>query len=312
MECTLVCDKNFVITWCDQHACDVFMCGGTDSLVGKSILDFMTPLVANRHRCIFKTIFPRKTSAVQEEVSHSMSNASRVVMYSIQKTPMMCSVVINIQEHQVNVSVKRQSLFPTLSDTIPDYYKKFINESPGKQHLEDCEDVTCVIMDLSGSTEYVVKQGGRKMANILTKVYQIAANCVLELYPFVYVHELIGDSVFLVVNAPFMVKHKHANGMEIAYRVSKEIQMKTDELLQNTGMFLRVGIASGPVTAGVVDGRTFRLFGPTVHLAQRLESVCPQSTIAMNQMDTLVSQENITKCSADLKGFGETVYYIAR
>lgn len=309
MECTLVCDENFVITWCDEYACDVFMCGSKDFLVGNSILDFMTPLVANRHRCIFNTIFPRKTSNIQK-VGNGMSNASRMVMYSSQKTPMMCSVGVHIQEHHVKISVQRKSSFPTLSDTIPDYYKKFINESPGKQHLEDCEDITCVIMDLSGSTEYVVKQGGRKMANILGKVYQIAANCVLELYPFVYVHELIGDSVFLVVNAPFMVKYEHANATEIAYRVSKEIQMKTDELLQHTGMFLRVGIASGPVTAGVVDGRTFRLFGPTVHLAQRLESTCPPSKIAMNRVDTLVSQENITKCIAELKGFGETVYYV--
>lgn len=305
MECTLVCDENFEITWCDPYACDVFMCRSKDFLIGKSILDFMTPLVANRHRCIFKTIFPRENSTFKEV---NMSNASRVVMYSAQKTPMMCSVRIDIQEHHVKISVQRQSSFPTLSDTIPDHYKKFINESPGKQHLEECEDITCVIMDLGRSTEYVVQHGGRKMANVLTKVYQIAANCVLELYPFVYVHELIGDSVFLVVNAPFMVKYEHANASEIAYRVSREIQRQTDEMLQDTNMFLRVGIASGPVTAGVVDGRTFRLFGPTVHLAQRLEAVCPPSKIAMNR--ALVSQENITTCSAELKGFGKTVYYV--
>jgi len=40
MECTWVCDENFVITWCDEYACDVFMCGSKDFLV------------ANRHRCI--------------------------------------------------------------------------------------------------------------------------------------------------------------------------------------------------------------------------------------------------------------------
>jgi class 3 adenylate cyclase len=289
---------NFEITWCDQHACDVFMC--QDFLIGKSILDFMTPLVASRHRGFSKSDI--------HKVNHGMSNASRVVMYSAQKTPMMCSVHVEILEDHLKLTVKKQSAFPTLADTIPDYYKKFINESPGKQHLEECPNITCVIMDLSGSTEFVVKHGGQKMGTILGQVYQIAANCVLELYPYVYVHELIGDSVFLVVNAPFMVKYQHANALEISYRVSKDIQRQTDELLKDTDMFLRVGIASGPVTAGVVDGRTFRLFGPTVHLAQRLESACPRSKIAMNKV--VSSQENITKCNAELKGFGETVYYV--
>ena len=309
MECTLVCDTNFRITRCDQKASDVFMCPSDEWLIGKPILNFMTPLVANRHRCIFSHIFPRDKSFIQD-VKHSMSNASRVVMYNASMMPMMCSVGIDIQKDHVKVKITRQSSFPTLADTIPDNYKKFINESPGKQHLEECERLTCVIMDLSGSTEYVVKHGGKKMANILAKVYQISANCVLELYPFVYVHELIGDSVFLVVNAPFMIKYTYANASEIAIQVSKEIQCQTDILLNDTHMFLRVGIASGPVTAGVVDGRTFRLFGPTVHLAQRLESVCPRGKIAMNLVDDLDNQVGITKCSTELKGFGLTDYYV--
>ncbi|CAE8642139.1 unnamed protein product, partial [Polarella glacialis] len=36
----------------------------------------------------------------------------------------------------------------------------------------------------------------------------------------------------------------------------------------------------GRASAGVVDGRSFRIFGDTVHKAQRLESVCPRSKVA--------------------------------
>mmetsp|Transcript_177633 Transcript_177633/g.432176 ORF Transcript_177633/g.432176 Transcript_177633/m.432176 type:complete len:131 (-) Transcript_177633:144-536(-) len=102
----------------------------------------------------------------------------------------------------------------------------------------------------------------------------------------------------------------------IGSRVAMQVQRQLDVMLAaySPEMYTRVGVAVGPVTAGVVDGRTFRVFGSTVHLCQRLESMCPRGKVAcsMDFVDTLVQQidENVTieVQESEAKGFGVIKY----
>lgn len=90
-------------------------------------------------------------------------------------------------------------------DSVPRNYLPYINRDPGL-YVNNYDDVTCIMMDLANSTAFCVNNSPRNTASVYYDVHRIAKEVVLEVYPFVYIHELIGDAVFLVVNASFMVR----------------------------------------------------------------------------------------------------------
>ena len=109
----------------------------------------------------------------------------------------------------------------------------------------------------------------------------------------------------------------------IAMHAAATTQMCLDSVLAlyDPCMYARTGVSLGSVTAGVVDGRSFRVFGESVHLSQRLESVCPRGGIACAEefLTLLGRQQDLTlggleegmgleRARADLKGFGELEY----
>lgn len=298
MHAKLHCDENQVIVRAYGTVEQIFQ----EDVLGKHITKYMTPCIAAFHTRMFMYLKRRPT--------FSMSNANRFVLLNAERNPFMCDVHVEMTDNTSVVSIENVSHSLSIHDTIPWRYQRFIGESPGKIHLEECT-VTCVLMDLSNSTSFVVEHGGTKFAGMLSKLYQLVTQHVVQMYPFVYVHELLGDSVFMVVNAPFMIKFPLGNSSEIALDVSRKIQESVDSLLQGTNMHMRVSIAHGPVSAGVIDGRSFRLFGPTVHLAQRLESVCPHGQITLNDSAAkqLPQAYPLQKHTHDLKGFGNVDYF---
>lgn len=103
----------------------------------------------------------------------------------------------------------------------------------------------------------------------------------------------------------------------IALTVASAIQQQLDDMLSTYSdhMYARIGMAMGDISAGVVDGRTFRVFGSTVHFTQRLESICPQGRLACaaKYYDLLCKQirhdMDGERCVTYLKGMGDVEYY---
>uniref|UniRef100_A0A7S1LJ33 Guanylate cyclase domain-containing protein n=1 Tax=Alexandrium catenella TaxID=2925 RepID=A0A7S1LJ33_ALECA len=99
------------------------------------------------------------------------------------------------------------------------------------------------------------------------------------------------------------------------------VQQRLDELLAaySPEMHARAGITVGPVSAGVVDGRSFRVFGATVHLAQRLEGLCPRGRVACS-LDFLGAVHrhtgkrglSVELREAEAKGFGQVRFAIVQ
>jgi class 3 adenylate cyclase len=247
-----------------------------------------------------------------------MSMASRFIMYTVDKIPFMCGISINIQlDYQgicgyivnvhIDVSKSTNALCGNI-DAVPNNCIRCLGSDAFI--TKNYNDVTCIMMDICGSTEYVRRNTDENAAMLMRTIFDISRKHIVEMYPFVYIHELIGDCVFIIVDAPYMVR----NQSNVAIDISRKIQKDVDNFLQignsETNMYLRVGIACGPVAAGIIDGRTFRLFGLTVHIAQRLESVCPEGKITFNQK--FKDKHNIEDCVQHckiLKGLGNVTYY---
>jgi class 3 adenylate cyclase len=119
----------------------------------------------------------------------------------------------------------------------------------------------------------------------------------------------VGDAYMAVAGAP----EPHPEHAQAAAEMALGIQETMAELRWPSGepMRVRVGIASGPVVAGVIGHRKFAydLWGDTVNLASRLEShgtpgrvLVSVATAALLDGDYLLSETQVI----DLKGRGPT------
>jgi class 3 adenylate cyclase len=119
----------------------------------------------------------------------------------------------------------------------------------------------------------------------------------------------VGDAYMAVAGAP----EPHPEHAQAAAEMALGIQETMAELRWPTGepMRVRVGIASGPVVAGVIGHRKFAydLWGDTVNLASRLEShgspgriLVSEATAALLGGGYLLSETQVI----DLKGRGPT------
>mmetsp|Transcript_39399 Transcript_39399/g.75484 ORF Transcript_39399/g.75484 Transcript_39399/m.75484 type:complete len:423 (-) Transcript_39399:115-1383(-) len=324
------CDENFNISGCDFEACKALK-AHEKSLVGRSITSLMSPMIAKFHDRYFRTLRtcpPEKFDAYRVQIERTMTKANHFVVYDCERNAMMCEVQVALYDNlssMVTFTVRSGEGCPMV-DSVPRNYLPYINRDPGL-YVNNYDDVTCIMMDLANSTAFCVNNSPRNTASVYYDVHRIAKEVVLEVYPFVYIHELIGDAVFLVVNASFMVKNPERPAF-LAMHVATTIQQQLEEMLvkkYNSTMRVRAGIACGSVCAGVIDGRSFRMFGSTVHLAQRLESLCPIGSVCIDEatrhMLSLQSPDDdfkavldglIEDCNSHIKGFGTMDYFAVR
>jgi len=352
----LECDDDFVICGCDVEACAALKCSEAQ-LIGLPVTSLMSPLVAKLHEGYFKRLracSPAELASMRARLERSMSRANMFAIYDFEKNPLMCALQVLVFRSRFSIVTLTVKLGPNspLVESVPREFMGFINQEPGL-HVKDYKNVTCIMLDIAGSQELCLEQGPLATAGMFFDVHKIAKEVVLQMYPFVYIHELVGDSVFLVVNASFMVNHLDKPTL-LAMHVAATVSRKIDAMLSNkykskaqspgeiaspsqtcgadaeqsvgeeaSELYTRAGITCGAVCAGVIDSRSFRIFGSTVHLAQRLEAKCPAGQLAMcgtvrsmlaEQAPSKAFQrqleEAVTERRELVKGFGLTDYHI--
>ena len=285
---------------------------------------------------------------MRARLKHSMSNSREFAIFGKSNEPIVCSISIDLHADRT-ITVVLEHTDIKILHSVPLGFGEYINATPGL-FVEDYQDVICVMMDIAGSTQFASGVEPRTMAELMHNVYKTVNDVVLrEVFPFAYIHEIVGDSVLLIVNAGFMVCSTSLScsfgsvgvyitkccalltmwsvhvlsqakfGPEsaiIAVHAASQIQTALDRMLMeySEDMYARVGISMGDVCAGVMDGRSFRVFGETVHLSQRLEAACPrrhiacQSTVYQLLEKQLPDPPESEQVQRDLKGFGSVNY----
>lgn len=318
MVAKFTCDTDFLIQSYDANACTLLKCDNRE-LCNKCITVLMSPFIANLHKQYFDIL--RKSSTETRvkyafHIARNMTNASTFVIYDVHKQPILCKINVTLSEDLSSIiHIDKQTHNLT---SIPNaFVDNFCID--GSLKVQKYHNTVCVMMDIANSTDFVNRSGDPlKIAELYYDIYKIAKNSVLQYYPYIYIHELLGDSIFLIVNAPFMIKKKYRCSTKIALDVSMQLQKEVDELLKRNdktnSMHLRVGIAQGDIAAGVFDGRNLRAFGRPINLSQRLESLCEKGNI---NVASDVSLENINSYDTvyhtyNIKGFGTMAYLSIR
>ena len=119
----------------------------------------------------------------------------------------------------------------------------------------------------------------------------------------------IGDCYMVIGGAPNSDTHHADNILQMAV----EIQAASKELSKSVwpGFQMRVGIHSGSAVAGVIGLKkySYDVWGDTVNVASRLESVCPPGEIYLSEETQSILQNDYPMegpFELDLKGLGFT------
>jgi adenylate cyclase len=156
-----------------------------------------------------------------------------------------------------------------LKNVLPASIAERLKDAPGRPISDSVSDASVLFVDLVGFTSLAKRLGAARVVEILnlwvTELDRLAAVNGIEKI------KTIGDSFMAVCGAPER-RLDHAERVAV---MALEIQDAVARINAQHGLALsvRIGVASGPVMAGVIGTErfTYDIWGDTVNLAARLE-----------------------------------------
>lgn len=237
----------------------------------------------------------------------------------------MQSLSSSLVESREEDLASKRALLPILPETPKVRLKSYLVDTPAAALYEfDSEpiaemftDTTIMFADIAGFTAWASEREPSQVFILLETLYRAFDAVASRLRVFKV--ETIGDCYVAVTGLPDPNEHHAVVMTYFAYECIRQMKELTRELEASLGpgtsdLTLRVGLHSGPVTAGVLRGEKsrFQLFGDSVNTAARMESTGDQNLIHASQetADLLVTSGKVNWVSARedvviVKGKGE-------
>lgn len=200
---------------------------------------------------------------------------------------------VDLQEVILRVghSVQLKHLFDQLQRERQDAERLLLNTLPahiaqrmkrGETNIADQHpDVTVLVADLVGFTTLAAHIGPDQVVYLLNEIFS-GFDSIAESHGIEKI-KTIGDAYMAAAGIP-LARADHA---EASARMALALQGDIERFNRtySTSIHLRIGISSGPVVAGVIGRRkfTFDLWGDTVNLAFRLESLGTAGSIQVSE-----------------------------
>ncbi len=180
-----------------------------------------------------------------------------------------------------------------------------LKEDPGQTIADSYEEATVLFADLKGFTGLSATLGPSATVKLLDELFSLIDQATLA--EGMEKIKTIGDAYMVVAGVPRpRPDHAHA-----AVRLAFAMMKAAEEISRRRGLDLRmrIGIASGPVTAGVIGQAKFSydVWGDTVNLAARLETYGEPGRIHVSAATraALGSARAFSRpMTVDLKGIG--------
>ena len=199
-----------------------------------------------------------------------------------------------------------------LHNILPAPIVERLKGAPGATIADEFADASVLFADLKGFVTLAKGLGPVRTVGLLN----VVVSAFDDLADRWHVEKIktIGDAYMAAAGIPEPATD-HAErlaGMALAMQVTLE-RISHD---QNVALALRIGIATGPVLAGVIGARrlTYDVWGDTVNLASRLEGQSQPGRVLVSRA-TKASLEHrfaLERCGPlELKGFGlEEAWYL--
>jgi adenylate cyclase len=196
-----------------------------------------------------------------------------------------------------------------LTNAIPSSIAKRLRRGE-RRIAEAYPSTTVVFADIVGFTPWAQRTPPHEVVDLLDGMFTTFDELVEQ-------HGLekiktIGDAYMAVAGAP-QARSDHAI---VAIEFSRAVIVAVERIRERTGLEIqvRIGVASGPVVAGVIGARRlqFDLWGDTVNLASRMESsgVAGRIQVPESTRDLLGNHVSLERREVDVKGLGPLVTYL--
>lgn len=201
-----------------------------------------------------------------------------------------------------------------LRNILPDTIVERLKAQPGKLVADSFEEATVLFADISGFVALAIRLGAENTVTLLNKIVTdfdaLAAKHNVEKI------KTIGDAYMVASGVPDPAPGHTASMIALAedmLKVMERIRNETD--LQ---VSIRIGIATGPVMAGVIGRKKFSydIWGNAVNLASRLEGLSKPGRILVCSTTYRLCEDAFNFEShgrLDIKGAGQQdVYFLAQ
>jgi adenylate cyclase len=168
-----------------------------------------------------------------------------------------------------------------LAKMLPDFVIERLTAEPGQPITDSFADASVLFADISGFVGIAKRLGNERTVALLNRLTR--AFDALAVRHGVEKVKTIGDGYMAVAGVP----HLQADHCERLARLALDMREAAIRISRETGVEIKlhIGIASGPVTAGVigVDRIAYDVWGHTVNLASRLQGAAAADEILISR-----------------------------
>ena len=293
------------------HVSDSFLeCSGYEyrDLHHKHIADMLlTGVLANLHKNVFIPKFGKATGKEKARLRNFIKHHISKIMCTISTPNGLHKVFVSTEEianEELRVTlICCENTELTLGTTINSIIPPLLHDCPIKTSPTlAAAEVGIIAMDLHGSTTYIDEIGIHPYVSSQKALFnELQRHLEVELFPLVQLHEVLGDSFLMTVNAPWWSQTRVKNLKPFLSIVACYLTWHLNDICEKYykgKIYIRCGVAQGAIVANIT-GCHFRIYGQCLNVACRLESLCERNCVH------IIDESSLNKCR--LRGFRELV-----
>jgi adenylate cyclase len=199
-----------------------------------------------------------------------------------------------------------------LHNILPTSIADRLKDAPNTTIADEVSEASVLFADLKGFVALAKQMGPARTVALLNTIViafdKLAERCGVEKI------KTIGDAYMVASGLPLPAADHAERMADMAFGMLETVKRISGE--QNVTLSLRIGVASGPLLAGVIGAKrlTYDIWGDTVNLASRLEGRSEPNRILVSRL-TRVLVENRFELepagSVDIRGIGaEEAWYL--
>jgi hypothetical protein len=263
----------------------------------------LTGIIRRLHKSIFIPKYKKSTGKERARLRNFIKIHMKKIRGTISTPNGIKKIYISVIEtnaYNLNILIKPCcDNVLTVSSAISDLIPPILRDCPIKTTPTlYADNVGIISMDLCGSTPYIDSVGiGPYIASQTILFNELRQRLDIDLFPLVRLHEVLGDSFVMTVNAPWWCVNRVQVLEEFILIVAQYLTWHMNNICTkffNGKIFIRCGVSWGSVVANIT-GRHFRMYGRCFNVACRLEGLCQRNYVHM--------LDNSSSNKINLKGF---------